>query len=479
MSEGDASHAAQGRRGRLLRRTTTGLVLALLVAAGASYRFDLGERFGIAVTDPDTDPARVEPPAGLDLPPAAAAPSVARADRPGQADPAAVARALMGLVTAPKLGRRVSVAVAGLGSSDPVFEAGTPVVTPASTLKLLTTAAALEVLGPDHRFATTVVRAGREIVLVGGGDPLLTRQPDEADRYPRRADLTTLARLTAAALTGSGVARVRLGYDTSLFTGPTSEDTWEDDYISGNVVSPITSLWVDGGRERPGYSQRSADPALAAAQYFAGALAKRGIRIAGAPEQALAPSTGAQIAVVEGPPLSQVVQHVLELSDNEAAEVLVRQVAVATGDQASFDGGTASVARVLRRLGVRLPGAVIADGSGLSRADRLHYDSLLDVLRLGATNPRVRTVVSGLPVAGFSGSLALRFDTAAPAALGEVRAKTGTLTGVHGLAGIVRTRDGVLLAFVAIADRVKVSNTLAARARLDEIAGALAACACA
>ena len=90
----------------------------------------------------------------------------------------------------------------------------------------------------------------------------------------------------------------------------------------------------------------------------------------------------------------------------------------------------------------------------------------------------MRPVLTGMPVAGFSGSLTFRFDSGDPAGLGDVRAKTGTLTGVHGLAGTVTTTDGVVLGFVAIADKVKVPNTLEARARIDELAASLAACEC-
>jgi D-alanyl-D-alanine carboxypeptidase/D-alanyl-D-alanine-endopeptidase (penicillin-binding protein 4) len=200
--------------------------------------------------------------------------------------------------------------------------------------------------------------------------------------------------------------------------------------------------------------------------------------VAGPPQPRMAGAGMTQIAAVHGAPLSQVVQHTLEVSDNEASEVLARHVAIASGGSASFDGGAAAVSEVLARLGVDLTGAVIHDGSGLSRADRLGPGTLLDVLRVAATDPDLRTVVSGLPVAGFSGSLALRFEKAPRVALGVVRAKTGTLTGVNGLAGTVMTRDGVLLTFVAIADKVRPANTLFARDQLDRIAGALAACAC-
>ena len=63
--------------------------------------------------------------------------------------------------------------------------------------------------------------------------------------------------------------------------------------------------------------------------------------------------------------------------------------------------------------------------------------------------------------------------------LGRVRAKTGTLAGVHGLAGTVVGADGAVMLFVALADRVAVENTLFARERLDLVAARLAACACA
>ena len=87
-------------------------------------------------------------------------------------------------------------------------------------------------------------------------------------------------------------------------------------------------------------------------------------------------------------------------------------------------------------------------------------------------------MVSGLPVAGFTGSLAYRFETGDQQGLGRVRAKTGTLSGVQGLAGVVTDQDGNELGFVAIADRVSASNTLHALTVLDEIAAALAGCSC-
>jgi serine-type D-Ala-D-Ala carboxypeptidase/endopeptidase (penicillin-binding protein 4) len=491
VPEGDASHVAtpaaipRGRGGRRLRRVTAGLVVLVLLAAGTTYQFDLGNRwFGFDYPSPVTEPAKVAPPPGLTLPKVPAAAAVAAASDESAVDPEAVRRALARLVRAKQLGGQLAVDVAQLSDGSVVYRHGAPMVTPASTLKMLTATAALEALGPDHRFVTKVVAtpSSPRITLVGGGDPLLGRDASDPDgTYPARADLNTLARATAKALTGLGRARVRLAYDASLFTGPSVNPRWEPSYVPDNVVSPISALWVDEGRERRGFGLRSPDPAAAAAQAFALALRKRGISVAGAPQAAPAPTDAQDIAAVQSAPLDQVVQHVLEVSDNEGAEVLARQVALAQGKPASFVGGAAAVREVLTGLGVELAGDRIYDGSGLSRHDLLTPETLLSVIRVAASpqKPGLRSVVADLPVAGFTGSLAYRFQSGDKAGLGMVRAKTGTLTGVHGLTGTVTSVDGAVMSFVAIADRVKLPNTLAARSLLDQVAAALAGCTCA
>ena len=137
--------------------------------------------------------------------------------------------------------------------------------------------------------------------------------------------------------------------------------------------------------------------------------------------------------------------------------------------------------KVLRALGVSTAGALVHDGSGLSRDDRLSPATLLSVIRTAESphHPDLRPAIANLPVAGFTGSLRSRFDKGSSFALGTVRAKTGTLTGVHGLAGTVTSRDGAVMVFVAVADRVKPVNTLDAQLRIDQVAGALGGCRCA
>jgi serine-type D-Ala-D-Ala carboxypeptidase/endopeptidase (penicillin-binding protein 4) len=468
VPEGDGIHVAR-------RRTVVEVaVVTLLLLSGLTYFTDLGDRLGVAAPDPWEEPARVQPPAGLDIPPSAEAQPVAARALDAELDPAAVRRAVRGVVGSRWLGKRVALVVAD-AEGDTALRLGPEVVTPASTVKLLTAAAVLEGLGAEHRFETVVRRQGRSLVLVGGGDPLLGRAPDPDASFPReRADLRTLAGLVAAQLPAGSY---RLRYDTSLFAGPSVHPRWRTDYVTDDVVSPITSLWADQGRVPDGDGDREDDPARAAAQLFAQHLRDAGVTVAG-PSPGSAAEGAAVEARVRSAPLGALVQHVLETSDNEGAEVLLRHVALAQGRPGSFDDGVRAAQDLLTGLGVRFPAARWYDGSGLSRQNRLSTKTLLDVLVLSLDRPRLALITSGLPVAGFTGSLTERFAVRSEPGLGRVRAKTGTLTGVSGLAGVIRTRDDALMLYVVVADRVRELDTLPARDRLDRISAALAACRC-
>ena len=390
----------------------------------------------------------------------------------------------------PDLGPHVRVAVAPLGDAPVTFASGSRPAIPASTTKLVTSVAALLALGPDHVFSTSVLlgpsdgaggtRAG--LTLVGGGDPFLERAsttPDgDAWPYPARADVTTLAGATAVALDEQGVRRVRLSYDDSLFTGPAINPTWEDDYIPGEVT-PTSALWVDEGRNLA-RSARVVDPSREAADVFAAALRGAGIKVIGTPVPGPAASRSRLVAQVDSAPLAQIVQRVVDVSDNEAAETLLRHVGIAEHDDGSTASGRKGVRSLLRAADVRLGGSTFYDGSGLSRANRAEPEVLLDVVRLAAdpTRPDLRAVVEGLPVAGFTGSLSLRMDEGPPAGLGRVRAKTGTLRAVSSLAGLGTDLDGTVFAFVLMADTIALEDTLDARQALDSAAAALGACRC-
>jgi D-alanyl-D-alanine carboxypeptidase/D-alanyl-D-alanine-endopeptidase (penicillin-binding protein 4) len=184
---------------------------------------------------------------------------------------------------------------------------------------------------------------------------------------------------------------------------------------------------------------------------------------------------------VSSPPLSAIVDQMLEESNNVIAENLARQVALATGQPASFSGAVAAVIRELRRLGVK-GGLRLVDGSGLSPQDAIAPATLVKVLEIATTDTRVRALLAGLPVAGFSGTLSggqSVFSGIGGAARGSVRAKTGNLGTVTALAGLVTDRSGTTLVFAFMADQIPAAGMLQTAANaIDAAAAALANCGC-
>ncbi|MFE7135027.1 D-alanyl-D-alanine carboxypeptidase/D-alanyl-D-alanine-endopeptidase [Streptomyces sp. NPDC057638] len=382
-----------------------------------------------------------------------------------KAGPALLARELAPLLAAPGLGSLRTASVVDLTSGRALYGSGPAVaVTPASTVKIATAVAALHALGPDHRIATTTSLApGGRLTLVGGGDASLTS-----------AGLGQLADRTAAALKGRKVSSVRLAYDASRYRGPVSHPIGRN----GNLA-PVTALMVDGGRVAAGpppangYAERGQDPAGDAGRAFARLLSARGIAVAG-PAVAGRPPAGARpLAQVVSAPLSDLVERTLTRSDNDLAEALARQTALASGEEASFAGGERAVRKRLATLGLPLTGARFPDGSGLDRRARLSAGLLTGLLSRAAEpdRPGLRPVLTGLPIAGFTGTLSERHTGSAPGA-GVIRAKTGTLTGVNALAGTVVAADGRLLGFAFLAG--KTTDRDAAQKALDALAAALA-----
>ncbi|MFB9313100.1 D-alanyl-D-alanine carboxypeptidase/D-alanyl-D-alanine-endopeptidase [Nocardioides plantarum] len=473
-----------------VRGTLVLVVVLLLVAGGvAVVRYDLVDRLrgdDDPSAAPTSEPAEVAPPPGVEVPEVVAPPAVALVSQSTPTvDPTAVRRALQRYLRDRTLGSHVLAEVAPLDGDAAAYTLGgrsDATAVPASTTKVVTSTAALLALGPDHVFTTEVRRRGSRLTLVGGGDPFLERGPTrdgELWPYPARADLQDLAEQTAASLAADGTRRVSLAYDDTLFDGPQVNSRWESGYVASGEVSPTSALWVDRGRVREGLG-RVADPSAEAARSFVEALTAAGITVVGRPVAARAASGAVPVAAVDSAPLAQIVQRLLDVSDNDAAEVLLRQVGVATSGEGSIQAGRAGVRRLLRDAGVALGDSVLHDGSGLSRDNRLDPSVLVEVLRLAASDdhPGLRAVVTGLPVAGFTGSLTDRMDQGPAAGRGRVRAKTGTLSNVSALAGLATDVDGNVMVFVLMADRVPAASSLLARVTLDDAAAALGACAC-
>ncbi|WP_233646036.1 D-alanyl-D-alanine carboxypeptidase/D-alanyl-D-alanine endopeptidase [Streptomyces sp. BSE6.1] len=371
------------------------------------------------------------------------------------------------LKDAPALGERRAAAVVDLTTGKRLYglDSGTA-LTPASTTKIATAVAALTALGPDHRLTTrTALEADTgELVLVGGGDPTLTAREDAQGL----ASLRTLAEKTAAALKKRDVRKVTLSYDTTLYAGTDLHPIG----VNENLAR-VTALMADEGRtddSTSGPAPRVADPADAAARAFAGFLKQHGIT-ASPPGPSKATGRAATLATVSSPPLPALVERMLTNSDNDLAEALARHTAVATGKRADFAGAGAAITARLKQLGLPVDGARFHDGSGLDRTDLITPDLLTALLTEAAdpSRPQLRPVLTGLPVAHFTGTLAGRYTDGAA---GLVRAKTGTLTGVNTLAGTITTPDGHLLGFAFLANAT--TDAWAAQSALDRAATTLA-----
>jgi D-alanyl-D-alanine carboxypeptidase/D-alanyl-D-alanine-endopeptidase (penicillin-binding protein 4) len=478
------------RRLRRLVLASTALVCVFVIAAGTIVAHLLPQR--LAQWDvPQVaarGPAAVQPP----LPPA----GPGAATPPGPAvTPAGLRPVLQPLLRDPVLGSHVGILVTSLATGQVLYSSGAAAAfTPASTTKIATAVAALSVLGPQAQFRTRVVAGASpaSVVLAGGGDPTLAAGAPPASDYPQPATLARLAAQTAKALRARGTSSVTVQYDQSAYAPPGLAPGWPESYVTTGNVTPISALEVDQGRLTASGAPQDADdpqngrartfqPAAQAAQAFAGFLRADGIGVRAAPAAATAPRRGATLASVSSPPLAQIVRQMLLESNNVIAENLARQVAIATGRPASFSGGAAAEEAVLRRLGVT--GVSLVDGSGLSPRDRITPAALVRLVTV-ASSPaqgRLRAAITGLPVAGFSGTLAAGgsvFADPGPAALGLVRAKTGNLTTVATLAGVAYAANGQLLSFAVMADQLKNGALDRAGVQIVRVATALAACGC-
>ncbi|MFB9377518.1 D-alanyl-D-alanine carboxypeptidase/D-alanyl-D-alanine-endopeptidase [Kineococcus gynurae] len=439
---------------------------------------------------PTPGPLPTAPGARLPSSPAPVLPELATAaPEPAPTDLAALAAPLL---TAPELAAGVSVGVVDVRTGESLLGHDVEVPrTPASTTKLLTAVTALQVLGPQSRARTRVLAGpGDEVVLVAGGDALLSAGTGDPDAVLGHAGLTDLADATAAAVRAAGRSSVTLRLDDSIFSGPSVSPAWGSGDVAAGYVGPVTPLAVDQGRLLPpvefnGSAPRDPQPAQTAARTFAGLLAARGLVVTGGADAPVAagtaPAGAEELAGVDSATTAEVVEIMLTTSDNTIAEVLARRAAVALGRPGTFDEASAVLVEQVASLGVDVEGVRLQGGSGLGRGAVVPVRTLTGVLRVAAEpdRPRLGALASGLAIGGVDGTLLDRYRTPAErGGLGVVRAKTGTLNGVTSLAGYVVDADGRLLAFAVVADRVPFGAGGTARRLVDDFAAGLAACGC-
>jgi len=390
--------------------------------------------------------------------------------------PAGVKAAVRPIMRDPALGA-VSASVALVATGEELYRMKSDIPRiPGSTVKLATAAAALQILGPDTRLRTEVRQSGEILTLIGGGDATLVRAKGGNPMAGGSASLKDLAEQVAGTLPPG--SRVRVRYDTSAFQGPTLGPGWSRALVASGNVAPVSALMTNEGRVSRGSRSRVNDPAKFAAEQFADLLRQQGVRVRSVKKGEASPDS-IVLASVSSPPVYELVQRMLRDSLNDLAESLGHLVGGSALQDPSFTGGAQATMQALRSLSVPMDGVRIVDGSGLSGQNRIPSSTLTALLTTVAQgrNPALAAIGAGLPVAGETGTLSERF-TKRPTkkAAGMVRAKTGTLTGVTSLSGTVMDRDGHLMTFTIIANRIP--SIPAARAAVDRFATALAMCGC-
>ncbi|WP_424950833.1 D-alanyl-D-alanine carboxypeptidase/D-alanyl-D-alanine-endopeptidase [Deinococcus sp.] len=381
-------------------------------------------------------------------------------------------------------GFRAGLIVTDAGSGRTLYSrfADTPFI-PASNMKLLSLSTAVYTLGPDYWFSTSVTRpAGKQtasaahLTLVGGGDPSLGQTATHS--------LAGLAHQVYA----SGIRRVGgLRLDPRLIGGAAGQG--QAGWSVPVAERPVSGLTLNDPSAGDGAELTTAPDTRAAlkrlGQAFRAALEGAGIRVGPGLEMATAPVSeqGALrpeegIATTRSAPLAELTRTALKRSDNVWTEQLYARVGVDTGTPlwrpASLAHARARELALLARAGAGRAGLVIADGSGLSRRDRLTPRALSLLLRYVYLHPPVSALNSQAltPEAAFAARKNLLIEalpragtgTASPAAtrLGgtlatrltglDVRAKTGTLPGVSALSGYLVTQSGRVLIFSVLMD---------------------------
>lgn len=466
MSELRDRVRALARPQNLSRRSLVVVGVVLVLVAGVATAFGVPALL-----------KRSAPPFHPVLPEMAVGPLAFDAPTPTSAG---IDKALRKAAAAPELGTLTGIVInpangQQLWSRDP-----NEPLAPGSANKVLTAAAALLTLEPTKRLVTKVLAGPTpdSVVLVGGGDPTISVLPAASDSvYPGAAKLATLAEEVQVA---HPVPIKKVLLDESLFSGPPMAPGWDAGDIKGGDFSPMSALMADGGRTDPAVLDppRTATAAADAGRAFAQFLGADPNQV----QPGVAPGGAAELGRVYSPPVADLIETALTISDNVLAEALARQVALAKGEEPSFAGGVKAIRAALSEAKFDVAGMDTADASGLSTDDKVPARLLGQIMAAAAgpkTDPRavkLRPLLWGLPVAGGTGTLGTRFAAAdATEGRGWVRAKTGTLTGVNALTGVVTDADGRLLAFALMSNGTSPAES---RPKLDTIAAVLRECGC-
>ncbi len=413
----------------------------------------------------------------------------------------------------------VALVVQPLDGGEPsLHHAAERPMNPASVMKLLTTLAALDMLGPAHTFKTRVYAAGElkgdtlegDLILKGGGDPSLTLErfwrllrevralgirhvrgdvlvdqscydlPPEDPAAFDQAPLRPYNALPAALLVDFNTLTLRLlpaedGLRLTLDPPglPVQSRVELVDTACGNGWSQGLTYALEGGALRvsgrypAGCGARTLrlnllPPEQAVAAAFLALWSELGGSIEGQVLTAHLPEPASLVLEFESPPLSRILADINEHSNNVMARMLYLNLgALRHGPPATPAKAEAAIRAWLAQQGLELPELVLENGAGLSRVERISAASLASLLRHAARRPGFYDFVASLPALGLEGTLQRRLaDT--PMA-GRAWLKTGTLHGVRALAGYLLDAAGRLHVVVFLVNHPQAGLATAAQ----------------
>jgi serine-type D-Ala-D-Ala carboxypeptidase/endopeptidase (penicillin-binding protein 4) len=326
----------------------------------------------------------------------------------------------------------------------------------ASNMKLFTTSTALSRLGPQSRIPTTLKTDGGidrngvlhgSLYLVGGGDPALGTPP-----FYRRflGGLGTNLFLLKRQVREAGVESItgRVYADDSIFDH--LRGVADSGYATSSEIGPLSGLAFNSGYSSGSGSGFATDPAQTAAATLAQSLRGAGVRVATDVAVATAPPFSTELARIESPPLTDIVNTTDVYSDNFFAEMLIKLLGARLGGAGTTTAGATVVEQFARGHGSAVHAV---DGSGLTRSNRASPMQVVGLLRSMRSDPVGDEFIQDLALTGHEGTVADRMH--GTAAYGRCRTKTGTLTGVSNLSGYCFNRDGKLMIFSILMGSVR------------------------
>ena len=302
--------------------------------------------------------------------------------------------------------------------------------TPASVLKIFTTAAIALTIDPETTFQTAIYKTDKRGVFViwGDNDPWITSSA-KAKKANKRAYMPNLIKAAFA-------SDKKLKKITLIYKGVNNSDI----YYAKKALKRKSSV----AYKRIGKNVE-----------VESLITER-------------------IAAITSPPLHKMIRFALLYSDNVLSQRLAMLATGRSGYPLTEEGMNSMIFEKISSLGVDTTGMNFIDGSGLSRKNKVSALTVSQLLLKVKTDPRLKSIYEHLPISGESGTLISRYHETAPQAVGLVRAKTGSIRGVVSLAGFATSGEKEYV-FVVLADEVgrTRSSQNSARKAIDRMLGTI------